>query len=84
MLAGALIVGRVVSCALVPLSAIGASVAESSPESGSTSPCQTMGETIRNGAGCAVVTQSKPLSRSGKLAGLKNGQGKREASQARR
>lgn len=84
MLAGAHIVWRVVSCALVPLSAIGASVAEGSSSSGSASPCQTMGETIRNGADCAVVTQHAPLGQSGKLAGLKNGQGKRKASQAGR
>lgn len=55
--AGAHIVWRVASCALVPLSAIGASVAKGSPDSGSASPCQTMGETIRNGADSAVVTQ---------------------------
>ena len=80
----ALIVWRVVSCALFPLSAIGASVVEGSPESGSTSLCQTMGEAIRNGTRRAVVTQSKPLGQSGKLAGLKNGRGKREANQAGR
>lgn len=84
MLAGAHIVWRVVSCALVPLSAIDASVAEGSSSSGSASPCQTMGETIRNGADCAVVTQHAPLGRSGKLAGLKNGRGKRKASRAGR
>jgi len=84
MLAGAHIVWRVVSCALVPLSAIGASVAEGSSSSGSASPCQTMGETIRNGADCAVVTQHAPLGQSGKLAGLKNGRGKRKASRAGR
>ena len=68
MLAGALIVWRFAPCALVPLSAPGASVAGCSSSNGSASPCQTMGEAIRNGASCAVVTQSRPLGQSGKLA----------------
>jgi len=83
MLAGAHIVWRFASCALVPLSAPGASVAGCSSSNGSASHCQTIGEAIRNGADCAVVTQHAPLGQSGKLAGLKSGQGAGKASAKR-